>query len=394
MKGYKLFIFLFGALLALYILAEVNRPKTFDWSVTLSKEDKNPYGSYVLYRQLQDLFPASSINSYQLPVYNQIGKREEKNTAYLLIEPELDLGADDINELLNYVVNGNYLFITSGSFSKPVLDSLQIKISRRLNLLDRDSITINFSNPLLRTPKDYSFPRMTMDGYFSSLDTSRVVILGTSGQDNINFIKIPYGEGALFLHASPLCFSNYFILKNNNAEYTSKALSYIPGNVTKIYWDEYYKMGPAGSKNPLRFILTNSYMRWAFRIAVLAIVLFIIFEMKRRQRIIPVIPPLQNTTLDFVRTVGNVYFNQHDNKNIAVKKINYFFEFIRSKFYLATNQPNEEFITVLAKKSGIHVQEIEELFKAIQEVNSSTLVNDELLIYINKKIDIFYTNIK
>src|ERR1700730_17462741 len=129
MKGYKLFIFLFGALLALYILAEVNRPKTFDWSVTLSKEDKNPYGSYVLYRQLQDLFPASSINSYQLPVYNQIGKREEKNTAYLLIEPELDLGADDINELLNYVVNGNYLFITSGSFSKPVLDSLQIKIS-------------------------------------------------------------------------------------------------------------------------------------------------------------------------------------------------------------------------------------------------------------------------
>ena len=394
MKGYKLFIFLFGALLALYILAELNRPKTFDWSVTLSKEDKNPYGSYVLYRQLQDLFPASSINSYQLPVYNQIGNREEKNTAYLLIEPELDLTADDINELLNYVVNGNYLFITSGSFSKPVLDSLKIKISRRLNLLDRDSITINFSNPLLRTPKDYSFPSMTMDGYFSSLDTSRVVVLGNSGPDNINFIKIPYGEGALFLHASPLCFSNYFILKNNNAEYISKALSYIPGNVTKIYWDEYYKMGPAGSKNPLRFILTNPYMRWAFRITVLAIVLFIIFEMKRRQRIIPVIPPLRNTTLDFVRTVGNVYFNQHDNKNIAVKKINYFFEFIRSKFYLATNQLNEEFITVLAKKSGIHVQEIEELFKAIQEVNSSTLVNDDLLIYINKKIDIFYTNIK
>src|ERR1700726_1613205 len=125
MKGYKLFIFLFGALLALYILAEVNRPKTFDWSVTLSKEDKNPYGAYVLYRQLQDLFPSTSINSYQLPVYDQIANREEKNTAYRLIETELDLTAGDINELLNYVVNGNCLFISSGSFSKPVLDSLK-----------------------------------------------------------------------------------------------------------------------------------------------------------------------------------------------------------------------------------------------------------------------------
>jgi hypothetical protein len=394
MKGYKLFIFLFAALLSLYILAELNRPKAYDWSVTLSKEDKNPYGAFVLYRQLQDLFPASSINSYQLPVYNQINNREGKNTAYLLIEPELDLTAADINELLNYVVNGNYLFITSGSFSKSILDSFKIKISRRLDLLGKDSVSINFSNPLLRTPKDYSFPRMTMDGYFSSLDTSRVVVLGTSGQNHINFIKIPYGEGALFIHASPLCFSNYFILKNNNAGYTAKALSYIPGNVTKIYWDEYYKMGQAGSQNPLRFILTNPYMRWAFRIAVLAIVLFIIFEMKRRQRIIPVIPPLQNTTLDFVRTVGNVYFNQHDNKNIAFKKINYFFEFIRSRFYLSTSQLNEEFINVLAKKSGIQVLEIEDLVKAIQDVNSSALVNDELLIYINKKIDIFYTHIK
>ena len=201
-----------------------------------------------------------------------------------------------------------------------------------------------------------------------------------------------YGDGALFIHAAPLCFSNYFILKNNNAEYTSKALSYIPGNVSKIYWDEYYKMGPGGSRNPLRFILTNPFMRWAFRIAILGIVIFILFEMKRKQRIIPVLPALQNTTLDFVRTVGNVYFNQHNNKNIAVKKINYFLEFLRSKFHLSTSQLNEEFISVLAKKSGVTTLEIQDLVTAIQEVNDSTTVNDQLLLYLNKKIDIFYTN--
>src|ERR1700736_2657701 len=123
MKGYKLFIFIFGALLAVYVLGELNRPKAFDWSVTLSKEDKNPFGAYLLYRQLQDLFPAAAINSYRLPVYNQLNNGEEKNTAYLLIEPDLDLTSEDINELLNYVSSGNYLFITAGSLSKSVLDT-------------------------------------------------------------------------------------------------------------------------------------------------------------------------------------------------------------------------------------------------------------------------------
>ena len=38
--------------------------------------------------------------------------------------------------------------------------------------------------------------------------------------------------------------------------------------------------------------------------------------MKRKQRIIPVIEPLKNSTVDFVHTVASVYFNAKDNWNI------------------------------------------------------------------------------
>src|SRR5579871_5141807 len=91
-------------------------------------------------------------------------------------------------------------------------------------------------------------------------------------------------------------------------------------------------------------LFLNRYLKWAYRIALITVIIFVFFEIKRRQRIIPVIEPLRNSTLDFVRTVGGVYFHQHNNKNIAEKKIQYFFEFIRSHFYLSTVYLDDEFI--------------------------------------------------
>jgi hypothetical protein len=375
-------------------VAEMNRPKPVDWQITLSKEDKAPYGSYILYRQLKDIFPKAVIHSYRQPVYNQVNNTSDSNTAYLLLEPNLELSGDDINELLNYVVAGNYVFISAAGFGRTLMDTLKYKTNRRFDFEKKDSVTINFTNPALHEPKNYGFTRMTLDGYFSELDTAYTVVLGNNQLKDANFIKIAYGDGAFFIHTAPLCFSNYFMLKQNNARYSAKALSYLPKNIKQIYWDEYYKLGPEGSGNPLRFILTNRWLKWAFRIALLTIVLFVLFEMKRKQRIIPVIPPLRNSTLDFVQTVGNVYFNQRNNKNIALKKINYFLEFVRSAFFLTTSQLNDEFIQLLARKTGIPETETSRLVNTIHTINNSEQITDATLLELNHQIDSFYVKAK
>jgi hypothetical protein len=393
-KGYRRFIIAFTLVLALYIVAEMNRPKPVEWKISLSKEDKTPYGSYILYRQLNDIFPNAVVNSYRLPVYNQINNFKDSNTAYLLMEPNMEFSKDDMNELLNYVVSGNYVFMSAGNFGKTLTDTLKFKTNRRFDFDSKDSISINFTSPSLHTAKNYGFTRMTLDGYFSELDTSYSAVLGNNQLKDANFIKVAYGEGAFYIHTAPLCFSNYFMLKGNNAEYTAKALSYLPKNVKQVYWDEYYKLGPEGSQSPLRFILTNPWLKWAFRIAILTIVLFILFEMKRTQRVIPVIPPLRNSTLDFVQTVGNVYFNQRNNKNIALKKINYFLEFVRSSFFLSTSHLNDEFIQLLAKKTGISENETASLVNYMHEINNSEQITDDTLMELNRQIDSFYAKAK
>jgi hypothetical protein len=371
----------------------MNRPKEIDWKITLSSEDKAPFGGYILYHQLKDLFPNAAINSYRSPVYNQLNNFNETGTAYILIAEQLQFSGEDVEELLDYVVSGNYVFLAASGFSKALTDSLRFKTARRFDMI-KDSITINLTNPQLHADNNYGFKPMTVDGYINKVDSAAHVALGNNQLNDINFIRMSYGDGAFFIHAMPLCFSNYFMLTVPNADYTAKVLSYLPKTTKTIFWDEYYKLGASGSQNPLRFILNNTWLRWAFRVGLATMLLFVLFGMKRKQRVIPVIPPLENSTVNFVKTVGNSYFNQHDNKNIALKKISYFLEYVRSNLFLSTNNLDDEFTRLFSNKTGISEEEVSKLTNLIGHIQEVPQVEDQVLLELNRRIDNFYEGFK
>lgn len=391
MKGYKKFIAGFCIVLALYLVVEYNRPKDHNWEVTLENNDKNPFGAYILYERLSDLFPKAAIESYRMPLYNQVNNFSDSNTAYLLIAPELNLSTEDIHALMKYVQGGNYVFMAASEFGNAVHDTLHFKSMRRFDVAD--SLTISLSNQTLDHGKQYGFKRLTLDSYLDKMDSARPVILGTNRMKDANFVKISHGAGAIFVHALPICFSNYFMVTRNHAAYTAAALSYLPPNVKSIFWDEYYKAGLAGSTNPLRFVLSNRWLAWAFRLGFVTIVIFVLFEMKRKQRVIPEIVPLKNSTVDFVRTVGDVYFNGRNNKNIAEKKIIYFMDYVRSNLFISTVTGDETFVHELTAKTGIAEEKIALLSALMQQVQHAEKVSDGLLLGLNTAMDEFYKDV-
>jgi hypothetical protein len=390
MRGYRQFLLGVFGILIIYALAELSQPRPLDWTMTLSKDDKNPLGGFIIFNQLAEFFPNARIESFQLPIYDLASDNKKNNTAYFLVDPFLNLSAADANQLLDYAASGNYVFLAASDFSAGLMDTLHIKTANRFGFVRADTSWVNFTNPVLRSSNGYSFHSPYIEEYLTSFDTSRSIVLGRTNGQAVNFIKMPVGQGAFFIHTSPVCFSNYFILRNNNAEYTAAALSYIPNDVSAIYWDEYYKRGSTQSGNPFRFLLRNKFLKWTYWIAIVSLVLYVWFGSKRKQRIIPVIEPLRNSTLDFVETVGKLYYEQHDNRNIALKKINYFLEFVRTNFYLSTTLLNESFQDSLAKKTALPKQAIAELIWTIQEVNQSQTISDGLLLNLNNKIDNFY----
>jgi hypothetical protein len=125
----------------------------------------------------------------------------------------------------------------------------------------------------------------------------------------------------LYLHTVPVAFTNYFLLKDNNAEYISKVFSYLPAKPSALFGMNIISWVEAGRVHPLRVILTKPALKWAWYTALIGMIIFVIFHAKRRQRIIPVITPPANDSKEFVETVSRVYLNQKHHKNMRRKRL-------------------------------------------------------------------------
>jgi hypothetical protein len=156
-----------------------------------------------------------------------------------------------------------------------------------------------------------------------------------------------------------------------------------------VIWDEYYKVGKGERESPLRFILSRTALAWAYGITIVSLLCYVLFEAKRRQRIIPVVSPPQNATLEFVDTIGRLYYQHGDHKNLAQKKITYFMESIRTRFYLKTGILDEEFVDRLSEKSNVEREQVKMLISLIRKISESDSVSEDMLIRLSDMIERF-----
>ncbi len=387
MKWYTVLIIL---LLGAYVYAVYKKPVAINWERTLSNRDKIPYGTYIIYKELRAIMGIMPVET-RVPVYEMVNESADSGVVYILVNNEMRTTNTDEIELLNYIGHGNTVFISTEELSKSFSDSLGLSLENfYFAELSGDSTSINFASPALRNKQDFLMPKHTIDGYFKKFDTANAVVLGVNNHGKVNFIRMDIGNGHLYLHAVPVVFTNFFLLQGNNREYLEKMLSYLPGDADFIYWDEYYKIGRGGPSTPLRVILTKPALKWAYLTGFFTIILFMVFQSKRRQRIIPVISPAVNNTVDFVETVSYVYLNDRNHRNIALKKLTYLFEHIRSKYYLNTLIIDDEFAEKLAHKSGMPLADTKGLISLIQYVRMEERISDQHLIRLNDLIEEFH----
>jgi hypothetical protein len=361
-------------------------PEQTDWSPSYSKNDKIPYGSYLLFTLMPDIFPSQKIESTNLPFYNITEERKIENKNILFICNNFEPDELDSKVLKELLAQGNDIFIAANSFGKNISDSLKIFTSYSL-FGEFDSAYANFTNPKIKREKDYKFSQGNYDHYFTSFDTSKMIVLGMNNNNFANYLSVRVGKGNLYLHSIPDIFTNYNILKSDR-EYIFKSLSYL--KVRDLIWDEYYKEVNKYQSTPIRYILSQPALKWGYFTLVISLIFFVIFKGRRDQRIIPVIKPLANTTLEFVNTVGNLYFKQSNHKNIAEKKITYFLDYVRTKYSLKTLLLNDQFILQLSEKSLIEKEEIKELISIINIISISESIKQATLIELNNLIENFY----
>lgn len=118
-----------------------------------------------------------------------------------------------------------------------------------------------------------------------------------SEQDTLRYVPVamtcPVGKGEVILVSTPLIFTNYGILDGNNSAYIFRLLSQM-GEFPVVRTEGYVKETAETQQSPFRYLLSRQPLRWALYLTMIAILLFMIFTARRRQRVIPVIREPEN----------------------------------------------------------------------------------------------------
>lgn len=380
-------------LAGLLIFVVLSKTKQYDWTITFSHVDKNPYGTFALNEVLQDFFEDKKVkNSYK--TFYELKDSMQANENLFVISSGFSPDKEDTKAILAHAEKGATFFISANFFYGQFADTLGLNTRDSFfqgegKFESEDSSSLHFVSPVMDSSRRFYYKKSNIYNYFSKADSASTTVIAKNNFNQPITIRVTWGKGAFILNCTPMVFTNIYLLANKNHEFVSRSLSYLPAQQT--YRTEFYHLGRMESATPLRFILTNEPLRWGYYITLCSILLFMIFESKRKQRIIPVIRPLANTTLEFVGTVGNLYFQRGDHKNIAEKKIQFFFDYIRTHYYISAQQLTEEFVPLLSKKTGVSEQTTRELMTLVNTIHSKEKISSHELTRLNSLLEKFQT---
>ena len=392
-KLQKIVVFTLLGLVSLLVYVEATKPQPINWFQSYSRVDKIPFGTYVLHDLLSEKVAGNFIEINR-PPFEAVSDSALQGT-YFFVNNYVGINGDEMDRLLSWVEEGNTLLIASHGFSYELEDTLSLETTTVYNINAIGSQPLlELTNSTLQSKTPHKIDRDLSVYVFEEIDTLSHTVLGQADVYNDtlslenpapNFIKAPFGEGTIFLHTQPEVFTNYFLLDDNNLNYTEGVLGYLD-TTNNIYWDNHYKSGKPIETSPLYILLNNKYLKWAYYFMLMGALLFVLFEGKRKQRKIPVVEPPANKTFEYTRTIAGMYYDQKDYTAIAKKQIALFMEYVRTRLRIPTEHINARFFTQVAARSGNSVEDTKALFTFMDHIHKAENIQPETLQRLHKQI--------
>lgn len=390
-------------LVVLFILLGCNKT---NWRENFKEKSKDPFGTYILYNETKELFDNNDVHYLKQNVYDYLYDDLETDNFgnYICIKPRANkLTAEGLEYLLYFVEEGDHIFLSLNQFSEHIQDTLNFTTTNLDNALYTPEELKKLKGKLYLENEAFKYETFVYDRnirrhYFETYNKDNTIVLGTiaiDGEKQPNFIKIYYGKGAIFLHTNPVVFTNYNML-NEKENYVEHILSYLPSE--PILWDPQIKSSDFSDESYddenqdsiFQFFFQHPTLKWFLLVSLFGLLLFMLFNARRKQRAIPIIEPLQNSTVEFVHTIANLYLKEEDHKNLVDKKIVFFLEKVREKYLIDTNNLNASFIEKLASKSNNELYNTKYLINTIIALNKKIECTETDLIVLNNMIENFF----
>lgn len=395
----------------------------YDWTETYL-ENENPYGTQVIHEILNNYYTDYSVTDIQTSVFEEL-PASNTNGNYVFIGEGLYMDTSDVTQLLAFVEEGNQAFISSKTVPYDLMFYVYYTECNDYYWDDynffRDTIgQFNLVHKNLKSENDLDFKYLQkgkttaynwhyIDSVHFCNEEYSFIQLGTLNGGYANFAKIKYGAGEFYFHTNPIAFTNLQLLDEIGLNYANKVFSHLKEG--PIYWDTYSRVGEEVSRRrnqmqnfeterslnaegPLSYVLSQAPLAWAWYLLIGSALLYLFFKAKRKQRIIPVYEGNKNTSLEFISTIGSLYFMQNDHKKLCIQKMKLFLAYIRNRYNIPTKEIDEAFVSRLSNKSEVSEEYILNILKYYNNIKSSTVVSDNTLQEFHDTLEYFYKHRK
>ena len=418
MKGSRWFILAMVLFLAVMFLVEYNLPKKFVWTPTFSHYDEQPLGCALF----DSLLSSSLPHGYSLSkeTFYQMEEDTVDKMGILVIANSLSMVKADVNALLKMAERGNKIMLVSNNYPKLLEDTLGFYCTyshfnaaafRKYasSIFRKDSIywvaDSVYSRQLYRCYPQFcnsSFRRYDSKVIRKLAEKDMTDAIGDMLADS-DSVKVysnyhpllamarPWGEGEIILVSTPLLFTNYGVLDENNANYIFRLLSQM-GELPIVRSEGYMKATAQVQQSPLRYLLAHQPLRWALYLTMITILLFMIFTAKRRQRAIPVVREPANKSLEFTELIGTLYFQKKDHVDLVRKKFAYLAEELRREIQVDIEEvaDDKRSFERIARKTGMDAGEIAEFIHEVRPVlyGGRVIDSEQMKVFIDKMNEI------
>lgn len=368
-----------------------------DWTRYFNSEKTTPFGTYVLRGELDEIFHESLINDLNETLYSYFSDNyhhDYDELRYIYINDYLVHDQEAWTELAYFVEHGGTAFISTHSFKDFQIDDLEIELSSFENKPKGPTVSLSVKN---KPNKTYKYDKGAGVSYFSKYNHETTTVLGyleSNNEKQPNFIKVNYGDGYFLLHSEPIAFTNYYLLKTDNYTYVSDVFSYIDDG--EILWNNkrFQSINESGRNdggffNALSFMMKHESLKVALYLLIIMGLLYLLFNSKRRQRIVPIVLPYENYTLDFAKTLAELYRHHPDHKAMVQYKINYFLEQIRVNHNITSKDTEKNFSELLSAKSGVDLSTCQILVANIEDLKTKDKIRQEDFFKLQSLIDTF-----
>ena len=418
MKASRWFIVFIVAFLLIMFAIEYNLPKKFVWTPTFSHYDEQPLGCALF----DSLLSSSLPHGYSLSkeTFYQMDEDTVDKKGILVIASSLSMVKADVNALLKMAERGNKIMLVSNNYPKLLEDTLGFYCTyshfnaaafRKYasSIFRKDSIywvaDSVYSRQLYRCYPQFcnsSFRRydsqvirklaekdMT-DGIGDVLaDADSVKVY--SNYHPLLAMARPWGEGEIILVSTPLLFTNYGVLDENNVNYIFRLLSQM-GELPIVRSEGYMKATAQVQQSPFRYLLAHQPLRWALYLTMITILLFMIFTAKRKQRAIPVVREPANKSLEFTELIGTLYFQKKDHVDLIRKKFAYLAEELRREIQVDIEEvaDDKRSFERIARKTGMDAEEIAKFIHEVRPVlyGGRAIDSEQMKVFIDKMNEI------